>query len=92
MANGERPEEPQLTELTTMRAQVRIAIDILMQVDASLRSRPEVGRMVLRPSRYVEMADQLAENLRAIAGLSDNLGKIMNEKIDEINQNGGVES
>lgn len=79
------PGEPDLAELAAMRAEVRVALDVLMRVDSKLRFRAETGRRVVRPRRYEELADALSEGTRVVAGTSDELGKILNEKIHELN-------
>ena len=87
----DEPGEPELAELAGMRAQVRIALNILSNVDASLRQRAETGRMVMRPPRYEEMADRLFEGTRVVAEISDRLGVACNDKIHEINRKMGYE-
>jgi hypothetical protein len=84
--NEEIPNEiePDLVDVTEWHTRMRVATKILSDLHAPLLHTSYRQRYrVKRTERFRELGNRLSELTLDVLGLQDELGRIVNEKVDE---------
>ena len=84
MTDEEHEAEFDLVDLTALHTRMRVATRLLSDLHSPLLWKGKPGCRVMRPGRYQDIGKRLSQLTLDIIRIQDEVGAIVNEKIDEV--------